>query len=294
MTCATPLPSFVLSCCQDHPNKQISMNDVCTRIYQPKVAIIMFPARSIDLCGSIELCNGVRVFSQQVSDLCCACGTAMPCVVVRFCSRRTLAVTMAEATKMARMSNRIPLRLAQHTCVWFCLKSGEPAATTFRHMQQVFGRQTYSWRSVYRWYSSFKNGRSKLGDLFWGERKTVRIQPTVSACQKLVQKDKHIGIHKLSRTLGVSYGTVHTILHHDLELKKKAPKLISHELTPYDCRRRLAFAFNMLDQFAADPRCIKWICTTDESWFHVYDPRPKQLNMAWLARGENRPQIVCR
>ncbi len=153
---------------------------------------------------------------------------------------------------------------------------------------------TYSWRSVYRWYSSFKNGRNKLGDLYRGERTTVRIQPTVSACQQLVNQDKTIGIHKLSRTLGVSYGTAHTMLHHDLELKKKAPKLIPHDLTAFDHWRRLAFAFNMLDQFAADPRCLQWICTTDESWFHVYDPRPKQLNMAWLAHGGNRPQIVRR
>ncbi len=133
-----------------------------------------------------------------------------------------------------------------------------------------------------------------MGDLFRGAHKTARTADKVKKCQELVERDKTVGVHALAHRLQVSYGTTLTILHKDLLLKKRAAKMIPHLLTPRDMRLRMEFAQEMLDQFATDRRCLEWIVTTDESWFHVYEPKSSVMNRHWLAKGAERPQIVRR
>ncbi len=86
---------------------------------------------------------------------------------------------------------------------------------------------------------------------------------------------------------------VFRILHHDLALKKCTSKFIPHALTDEQKRRRVSFAVNFLDSFPGGCS-LKWVVTTDESWIHVYDPDSKQRNKEWLAKGEDRGQVVRR
>ncbi len=198
---------------------------------------------------------------------------------------------MSQATKMSKMSNRMPVHLVQRVCIWFCLKNSDPAKVAYQKMKVVFGRSVYSYRTVCRWFKEFENGRTKVGDLFRGERRRARTPVKQNVCEDLVLCNRRASIQYLASHLGISYGSVHTMLRKDLFFKKKAAKLVPHRLTDFDRRRRLEFCYGLLQQYAADPRCLNWILTTDESWFHVYDPGSKQFNMTWLCAGENRPQI---
>ncbi len=54
------------------------------------------------------------------------------------------------------------------------------------------------------------------------------------------------------------------------------------------------FCEDLIKNYTRDPRCLNWVVTTDESYFHVYEPRSKYENMAWLQKNENRPQIPRR
>ncbi len=125
-------------------------------------------------------------------------------------------------------------------------------------------------------------------------RRTARTSVKVNVCKDLVDCNRRSTIRQLWRHLGISYGSVFTLLHQDLELDKKSGKLIPHALTDFDRRRRLGFCHELLDQYAADPRCLQWVMTTDESWFHAYDPFSNIQSKEWLSKGVNRPQIVCR
>ena len=189
------------------------------------------------------------------------------------------------------MSNQIPHWIAQRVCIWFCLKNSEPAKIAFNKMKLAFGRNVYSYRNVCRWYKQFQNGRQKLSDNWRGERRRARTQLKQNLCEDLVHCNRRASIHYLSRHLGISYGSVHTMLHKDLEFDKKSAKMVPHLLTDFDRRRRLEFAHGFLQQYAADPWCLNWVMSTDESWFHVYDPFSNIESKHWLRKGEDRPQI---
>ena len=251
------------------------------RLYQVKVSIIMCCTDGFDPSGS-------QTFTHCVMALIDPRWSARP--PENFC----LAATMAQAELMSKMSNRVPIRMAQRICVWFCMKKGTSKADTFRELKEVFQNAAYSYRTVYRWYNQFESGRAKLGDLFCGSRKSKRTAETVNRCKQLVRQDRRSGIHKLSKQLGVGYGTVFTILHQDLSMKKRAAKFVPHALTDFDRQRRLDFAHSFLAQYAADPRCLRWVLSTDESWFYVHDPRSCFDNLTWMTSTENRPQIPRR
>ncbi len=168
------------------------------------------------------------------------------------------------------------------------------AADTFRKLKDVFGQVCCSYCTVYHWFKSFKSGRSKLGDQYHGSRHWKRTDDKIQKCQELVLCNRRSSINHLSHQLGMSYRTVFTILHKDLELKKRPAKMIPHALTYFYKRRHLEFAHSFLAQYSHDKHCLKWVMTTDESWFHIYDPRSKFDNMVWMQKDENRPQVLHR
>ncbi len=51
---------------------------------------------------------------------------------------------------------------------------------------------------------------------------------------------------------------------------------------------------NFVTIYGARPDGLNWIVTTDESWFHLMDPRSKLENMQWLSKDDQRPQVVRR
>ena len=199
------------------------------------------------------------------------------------------------AAKKVTISMLIPVRIVQRSCVWFCWKEGSSATETYRQMQFVFRRKCYSRRSVFRWHKDFAKGHQKLGDLLCpGAPKSVQTPQKIDQCKQLVMANRRLGVHQLSSSLSISYGTTLTILHKELSLDKKAAKMIPHKLSAVDIRKRLEFCTNFVSVYGASPRGINWILTMDKSWFHVYDPKSKVENMHWLSKGEERPQIVRR
>ena len=202
--------------------------------------------------------------------------------------------TLSEmACKKGTMSMLIPRPLVQRICIWFCVMDGLKQRPTYRKLKTIFRRGCYCERSVYRWFHAFKSGCTKLGDMLHpGTPKRSRTAAKVDQCRQLVAADRRIGIHKISSTLSISYGSAFTLLHKDLELSKKAAKLISHQLTQYDIQRRLDFCTEFVSIYGARPEGLNWIVTTDESWFHLLDPRSKFENMQWLSKEDQRPQVV--
>ncbi len=64
-------------------------------------------------------------------------------------------------------------------------------------------------------------------------------------------------------------------------------------LTDAQKRKRVAFAVNFLDSYPGG-HGLKWVITTDESWFHVNEPYSREGNKMWLAKGEDRGQVPMR
>ncbi len=156
--------------------------------------------------------------------------------------------------KKAAMSMGVPLRIIQRVCIWFSMKDGVTAADTFRKMKRIFGHRSYSETTVFRWHKSFKNGRGKIGDKQRpGHAKTAKSDQNIDKCKQLVKENWRVSIFSLSRSLRISYGSVHGILHKELGLRKRAPKMVPHKLTAFDVQRRLDFCTEFVSIYGSRP-----------------------------------------
>ncbi len=77
-------------------------------------------------------------------------------------------------------------------------------------------------------------------------------------------------------------------------MSKRAAKFVPHVLTPRQKENRIFFSEEFIDSFDTHPLDLKYIITMDEAYFHVYDPRTKMENMAWLTKDQEHPQIPRR
>ncbi len=160
-------------------------------------------------------------------------------------------------------------------------------------MGVVFGQETYCDHSIFQWHQEFASGCTKLGDLFRRGGPTLARNATMIAqCWRKVTRNRRVTIQQLSSSMGISHGSVSTILHKDLKLTKRAAKLVPHVLTPYQRQARVDFCRNFLHEFEGQPDKLSKIITCDESYFHVYDPLSKQESREWLPRDVNRPQVA--
>ncbi len=119
------------------------------------------------------------------------------------------------------MSTEIPARILQRVCLWFSMRLGDSAKETCAKMKTVFRGQCYSNATIYRLHKEYREGRQQVGDkLRTGQPLSSRTANRIRECDRLVKRNRCVGIVELSKTLGISYGSVFRILHKDLLLKK--------------------------------------------------------------------------
>ncbi len=135
--------------------------------------------------------------------------------------------------KRATMSTEIPGKILQRVCLWFCMRLGDSVKETNDKLKTVFRASCYSEATVYRLHKEYREGHLQVGDKpRTGQPVTSRTCAKIKQCDRLVKGNRRVRIMELSKTLGISYGSVFRILHKDLLLKKRASKLVPHVLTP--------------------------------------------------------------
>ena len=91
----------------------------------------------------------------------------------------------------------------------------------FDELNSIFGDETPSSTSVYRWYGEFNRGRSSLQDEFREDRpKSVVVPETIDAVRQRILQDRHAIYREIETTLGRSGTSIHSIFHEHLTVKK--------------------------------------------------------------------------
>jgi histone-lysine N-methyltransferase SETMAR len=83
-------------------------------------------------------------------------------------------------------------------------------------------------------------------------------------------------------TLGISHGSVETILHEKLGMSKVCARWVPRMLTSVQKADRMDASSELLGFYRSDPAdfCAR-IVTGDETWLHHWDPESKQESMQW-------------
>lgn len=168
--------------------------------------------------------------------------------------------------------------------IYYDYKSQLSPSQSHQRLQHAFSDSAPSIATVYNWFSEFRRGRGSLKDEERNGRPADLVTPDlVSRTQAIVTSNPHITYKQLEGILHISSGTVKSILHEQLHLRKLTCRWVPHLLTDAQKDARVKWCRFMLEKFSGgDSRQIANIYTGDETWIYAYDPERKQQSMQWV------------
>lgn len=156
------------------------------------------------------------------------------------------------------------------------------------------GTSAPSERTVRRWLENFRGGRLSVEDLPRPGRPLSAITTEiVNIVEQAVVEDPHISIEDIAELCGTSTGTVHTILHEHLRMRKISSRWVPHLLSSAQKEERVDLAQSLLNKMRRwGDEGMKSVVTGDETYIRYHDPRNRSERMAWTRKGDPPPTEV--
>lgn len=157
---------------------------------------------------------------------------------------------------------------------------------------KTLGRSAPSKTTVYDWYNEFKRGRTSTSTIPSSGRPKEAVAPEmIEKIHDMVLKDRRLKVRDIEEACNISHGSVVTILHEHLHMKKLAARWVPRSLTNDQKRNRVTISTESLDMFTRNSaEFLRRFITMDETWIHYYTPESKQQSGQWLEPGESRPK----
>ena len=178
----------------------------------------------------------------------------------------------------------------KRSVIWFLWKQGKYGAQIFRAMGEVFKEDTPLKMTISRWIERFSNGAELIEDAERsGRPKDVRNSFNIERVQTKIDQDHRQSVQQLAEALSINHNTVHQILTEDLGMTRVVARWVPKLLTQEQKKARVDISLSLLQLLQDQPDFLSRIVTTDESWFHYYEPETKAQSSQWKAKGEPTP-----
>ncbi|KAL7726109.1 hypothetical protein ACLKA6_010156 [Drosophila palustris] len=117
------------------------------------------------------------------------------------------------------------------------------------------------------------------------------IPENVEKTLKIIMSDRKVKVREIADILKISAGSVHTIIHEHLGMKKVFSKWVPRLLTPEQKQQRIDESKSCLDMFTRNKsEFLRRYITMDETWIHHLTPESNRQSAEWHAAGESRPK----
>ena len=143
-------------------------------------------------------------------------------------------------------------------------------------LADFYGSSAPSYAQVKFWVGEFKRGRTSLKDEARSGRPLDATDEEM--CKKvrdLVYSDRRIQMEEIAQALGISHGSVSTILHDRLGMRKLTARWVPKSLSDEQMTTRASVCSALLKRFRSKDYFLLHLVTVDETWVHYYEPENK-------------------
>ena len=102
--------------------------------------------------------------------------------------------------------------------------------------------------------------------------------------------DRRIKVEEITQTLGFSHGSVSTVLHDRLRMRKLTGRWVPKSLSDEQMATRASVCSALMKVFRAKDDFLLRLVTVAETWVHYYEPEDKAQNRQWVGPGSPRPK----
>ena len=181
--------------------------------------------------------------------------------------------------------------LEERYAIKFCFKLGKNATETYGMLQTAFGASCMNRASVFGWHKRFREDRESVrDDEKCGRSKEVRTPELIGQIKNFMDEDRCVSIETIRAQFDISVGTVHTIIHEKLKMRKICTKFVPRVLREDQKERRFHDSREMVELINSDPTVLDALVTCNESWIYCYEPETKRQSSQWKHAGSPRPK----
>lgn len=183
-------------------------------------------------------------------------------------------------------------KIEYRSVIKFLTKENESAKNIHERMAKVYGDECPSMATVYRWHSEFKRGRdSAEDDVRSGRPTTSTTDENADTVHDLIMTDRRLTIEMMAEILDISFGSVWTIIHEHLDMRKVCAQWVPKILRKAEMNSRVELAKQFLSKFKTSwDQIRRRLVTCDETWIYHDEPHTRQSGMEWRKRGEKGPK----
>ena len=161
---------------------------------------------------------------------------------------------------------------------------GKTGKEIHSELTEVYGSSAPSYAKVKFWVGEFKRGRTSLED----EARSGRLLDATDEemCKKvrdLVHSGKLIQVEEIAQALGISHGSISTILHDRLGMPKLTVRWAPKSLSDEQMATRASVCSALLKHFRSKDDFLLHLVTEDETWVHYNKPKLRSsVGRAWV------------
>ena len=135
---------------------------------------------------------------------------------------------------------------------------------------EVHGTSAPVFATVYSWVNEFKHGRPSTKDEHCSGRPVEVTTPEmINRIHNMILSDRQIKVREKFEATGISQGTVFSILHEKLGVKKISARWMSRLLSEENKRNRMVDSKAILSLFFRNPdEFLRRYITVDKTWIH--------------------------
>ncbi|XP_055302592.1 histone-lysine N-methyltransferase SETMAR-like [Sitodiplosis mosellana] len=159
-------------------------------------------------------------------------------------------------------------------------------------LQKCYPGSAPSIATIKRWFADFKRGRTDTDDAERSGRPNEAVIPeNITKINKMIMADRKLKLQKIADILKISKGSVYTILHDHLGMRKLCSKWVPRLLTPEQKQNRVDDSESCLTIFKRNPNeFLRRYVTMDETWVHHFTPESNRQSAEWTEAGGSRPK----
>ena len=143
-------------------------------------------------------------------------------------------------------------------------------------LADVYWSSAPSYVQVKFWVGELKRGRTSLEDEARSGRPLDATDEEM--CKKirdLVHSDRRIQVEEIAQALGISHGSVSTILHDRLGMHKLTARWVPKSLSNEQLATRASVCSALLKRCRSKDDFLLRLVTAYETWVHYYEPENK-------------------
>jgi transposase len=154
----------------------------------------------------------------------------------------------------------------------------------------AFGGKTLSKSVIYKILNKVKAGETTEDKRHLNPKKMKRPVDIIAAVAADVKADCRITCRDLATAHGVSFGTVHNILHEEQGLVKKSAQWVPKLLSPEQKEERVQICSEFVAAVnRSSMTMLDQIIMMDETMVSYHTPQMKRQSKQWIEKGKQAP-----